>query len=267
MVAGFKNGIEYIIEFDYMSTPGTLADVDSGPWYFVNTVVAHSNIHCHRNLNTRRLFFNSSGSVNQIIIYHTIGRILIVGRTFYSIHFSNWYKLIVLKRRRTYGTRISNEGDTRCTAIMDMISSNFNLSVVLADYNNISTEVGKLTICDRHIFSSFNKYSSTSIYGPITAQQRFVFFHKCPFGMFESNAFNRNILYRILFSSQNIDQVLLSYSLKLRITYIKTFSRPIVELIVIGQIPLPWTIEFFQNVFYHSVLFVHAGRAVVLMTT
>ena len=69
MIASFAHGVEHIAEFDYITTPAAVADVDTSAGGIVNRAMPDCDSLTHGDFNTGRLFLDNADMTNDAVFH------------------------------------------------------------------------------------------------------------------------------------------------------------------------------------------------------
>ena len=172
---------------------------------------------------------------------------------------------IILKQGIAYRIRAADEANATGSDAMNMATGDTQPAVVVAGKDSIATNLGELGVSNGAVLSTLKEHGTTSVDGPVTAQQGLLGFHEGAGGLAEGNSLEMNVLGGILLATQHLDEVRQDGGLNLCVFEICFFSWEVVEGVCLGIMkPLSGGIELLEDVFYKAMGFVHAHLAVVL---
>ena len=193
---------------------------------------------------------------------------IVILRTFSSIHFIQRNKFPVPKTRWTYSRHISDKADGTGSNRSQVRTGHRRIAIIFIKKDTVSTYMMDIAITQGTFFRSPENNGSSPIYRPVRTEQRLIMFHKCPYRLRQFYSFNSYVFHRMGWSSCNFNQVFKLRSFKHQLVYIFIRQRIIIQpafLFII--VPFSRSIQFFKDILYHPVFRMDSHWTIILPAT
>ena len=201
---GFKHGVEAVVPFDNVPTPGAVADVDGRSRRVEHRVVAHRDPGRHGDIDAAALFFNPPAAGQQVVFHQAISGVFVGLGADFAVHRIERVRFgVVAKARRANRGKRTHKADIACPVVFEKVAAHHGVAVVPVHKHPVAAQLFEVAVFDGDVLGAADVHGATAVDRPVALQQRLAGVHEGAAGRakaqtFEPDPLNRRLGFRRL---------------------------------------------------------------------